>query len=1158
MKQKVIMIVSIVMLLMGSSASWAATMRRPLSPTQPMWLVHIDNSYGEDAQQCIDAIPADVRPYVVFNLAITNSEDNAKIAQWLAVCQQNDVWAMVQCSAGTRNSMSTTDITQYEQFYQDYSCLIGYNFCEQNWGFDDAEGLYPLTTQLELYCKLLELAHTYGGYLYINDSQSISNNPINTIAKMKKSSNFPAYSKTYADHLIFGDKTTMGYGYYDNESACLGMFLSGHAGYYAMRYDQYSWSYSGRGPVFGTETPASMNNSLAWFSCPEAVMGMPIVEHMMMTGATVIDGPEIPIISCLYGGKQTPAFKNMICDIMRKVVDGTIRIPTRQQVLDRTKVCMVLNSYNTVGDDTPLYEGLYQMDGHRKENKTWLKKSGRYATIPTVATMDDAAAFDIKVAQKSSNLYTSRWATTDAKVTELNALYPEVSTGDMYVGRMQNLLLAYNPYVNTDQNTTASVPLQYNTCSSLSLDYPAHTFSVVTEQSDGISIYLNNYRTDKSSLWTQYPNTSYTTGGVTYGDNTAARMTQYTVQQYVKNTFIDNPVHNTLRLSVITITGCTAQPTYTLTDRSSHAVSSASASYAEGTWTLTVSHNGPVDLDIQCAGSNTNRLDVPTYSAIAEIPTPSGVEQEAPMEISTVDDWKAYAAKFSNGSTTAYNARLMNDLDLGTDQTMIDYFCGTFDGQGHTLTVAYNATADICAPFRRVVNGGTAIIKNLHTKGTITTTKNFPAGILGGLSGTDAGTILISGCSSSIDMQVTATTDARAGGIVGRANNATALTVSNCAFTGSISGEGRYYSGLVGYATNSTATTVQNCFVAPTLTSNHASKSLNVTGTNISGCTKSNIYYYDATSSLNNSSQGGTSCTFDDMIGGKIAYTLQQAQTDATVAAWGQARLNTSTQEVSPMPSTNLEHQVIALKVNNTNTTLYANAGGAMPNAALIGALCFSTTQGGNIIQTVAPSADGTIYRNVKKYLLTVGEAGVSTFVLPVAATIPNGVTAYTLNYSTGSTVTATPVTGTLPANTPVLIHAEAGDYEFATENTEVISYTFNTYANGALNGVYKTGFVPADSYVLQQGDSGLGFYKVTAANGILVSPFHAWLTAEANNATFLSIQFNDNPTGIRSVVNSTLISDDCYYDLQGRKYTNSSTLKPGIYVRNGKKYIVK
>ena len=592
----------------------AQTMRRPLSPTQPMWLVHIDNLYSQDAQKTIDAIPEDVRPYVVMNIAVTQNTDDgkAKLISHLNTCKENNIWCMVQNSAGSRNSMSDSIITQYEEFYRTYPNLIGYNFCEQNWGLDANT---TFKTRLELFAKLIELGVKYGGYLYINDSQSLSNNPINTISKMKSWSRYAELTKRHSDHVIYGDKTTMGNGYYDNESAALGMFLSGHAGNYAIRYDQYSWSYSGHAQVFGTEYDGDIPNSLQWFSCPEAAMGTYIVDHVMMTGATVIDGPEIPIVTCILDGRQTPVFKNMICDIVRKITDETIHIPTRQQVLDRTKACMVLNSFNTVGDDTPLYEGLYQMDGHRTANRTWLKKSGRYPAIPTVATMDDAEGFEVVVAQKTSNLYSSRWATNDAKVTEFASLYPEISTGDMYVGRIQDGIYAYNPYLNTNQTATADIPLKYNSCTSLQLEYTPHTFSVINEKADGLQVYLNNYRTDKSSLWEQYPSTSSSDG--------LARMTQSSVQAYIKNTFIDNPIHNTLRQSVVKVTGCKSKPTYTWSDRGSHASSTVSDTYADGVLTLTIQHNGPIDLQIACEGTATDRSAVPAHDAIATIANPT-------------------------------------------------------------------------------------------------------------------------------------------------------------------------------------------------------------------------------------------------------------------------------------------------------------------------------------------------------------------------------------------------------------------------------------------------------------------------------------------------------------------------------------------------------
>lgn len=605
------------LLLLAAIGASASGMRRSISPTQPVWLVHVDNSYGEDVQACIDAIPEDVKPYVVFNLAITSPEDNGRIAEWLGTCQENDVWAMVQCSSGVRNSMSDVSTAQYEQFFEDYPCLIGYNFCEQNWGFDAG----AFQTRLELFCSLIELAHRYGGYLYINDSQSISNNPLNTIAKMKASARFARLTKDYSGNVIYGDKTTMGLGYYDNESACLGMFLSGHAGNYAIRFDQYAWSYSGKAQVFGTEYGSAVSNSLAWFTCPEAAMGTSIAEHVMMTGATVIDGPEIPIINCLFGGRQTPAFKNMTCDIVRKILDGTIVIPPRSRVLQRTKVAMVLNSFNTVGEDTPLYEGLYQADGHRSANKTWLKSSGRYATIPTLATIDDAGGFDIVVTQKGGgSAYGDRWQSSGDKTAEFNAIYRQVSTGDMYVGRDGSRLLCYNPYLNTNRTAAAAIPLEYNSCAGVSLTFTPHTFCVISETRGGVDIYLNNYRTDKSLLWRQYPGVSSEDG--------LPRMTQTSVQQYMRDTFIDSPADGDMRQNVISIAGCTAKPSYSLADRGSHRASSATETFSGGTWTLTITHNGPLEISVACHGGNTGRGDTPDCPQVESVPPPSGRDKE--------------------------------------------------------------------------------------------------------------------------------------------------------------------------------------------------------------------------------------------------------------------------------------------------------------------------------------------------------------------------------------------------------------------------------------------------------------------------------------------------------------------------------------------------
>lgn len=185
-------------------------------------------------------------------------------------------------------------------------------------------------------------------------------------------------------------------------------------------------------------------------------------------------------------------------------------------------------------------------------------------------------------------------------------------------------------------------------------------------------------------------------------------------------------------------------------------------------------------------------------------------------------------------------------------------------------------------------------------------------------------------------------------------------------------------------------------------------------------------------------------------------------------------------------------------------------------------------------------------------YTLSVGEYGAATLIYHIATTIPDGVSAYTLTYSGGDKVTATPVETTLPANTPVLINAAQGSYKFnaTTRHTNETATSGTQTTSGALTGVYETTNVPSESYILwANATNPIGFYK---ANSNTVTANHCYLTA-GSSARSLTIAF-DETTGVNTV--TTQLNDDKVYDLQGRLVCQPTT--KGIYVKNGKKFMVK
>ena len=149
----------------------------------------------------------------------------------------------------------------------------------------------------------------------------------------------------------------------------------------------------------------------------------------------------------------------------------------------------------------------------------------------------------------------------------------------------------------------------------------------------------------------------------------------------------------------------------------------------------------------------------------------------ADLEIGTVDQWNAFAARVAGGETFAgWTVKLVGDLAVSTMVGTAEHpFCGTFDGGGHTLDVNLFGGEEVAAPFR-YVRGAT--IRDVKTAGTISGGA-FSAGLAG---------IALGGANVFRDCWVDASVSgaSRAGGFLG--NGVSSRTVfRNCLFTGSLS-----------------------------------------------------------------------------------------------------------------------------------------------------------------------------------------------------------------------------------------------------------------------------------------------------------------------------------------------------------------------------------
>lgn len=583
-----------------ATAASTGTLRRPVSSEQPMWIVHIDSWNYADPQKIIDLIPEDILPYVVFNISLSINWDSTanewKLVQygyetaksWLRTCADNQVWAMIQPASGGQshfpdyNSSTDYENTIYAEFYRDYPNFIGFNYCEQFWGFDQEDFPISAVERYEHFAKLLELSNKYGGYLVVSWCANQWSPNINPVAMLKRVPNFEAACSNYTENYILLEKYTSKSYKFDMESVVLGAYLSGYAGNYGIRYDESGWTDS---------TGVNQDYTLATGLSAH-------LERLLLSGMTVIDGPELIWLDCFkelstgttsdgYSTRRWDMynqFQNIMVDVFRKVLDGTVRIPTREEVIDRTKVVIVNDVSSGTDDDkysspTTLFEGLYRMDsdGNLKDNKSFFKKTGRYPTIPTVYALDDSLAQSFEVQIKKST-YSTRWPTIDAKVSEMNTLFEQEYTGDIYAGRNENTWVVYNPY-KTNQTASGSIPFKYNTAASMDVTLTRYGAGIINEYADSLNVYLNNY---------------------------------------------DDSVDTSLKTDTIKIYSSSSQPTFTYEDRGVNQTASVVTSdWSNGVFTLTVKHNGPIDITINCSGTASNRLTSYTQAKLTPPDGPS-------------------------------------------------------------------------------------------------------------------------------------------------------------------------------------------------------------------------------------------------------------------------------------------------------------------------------------------------------------------------------------------------------------------------------------------------------------------------------------------------------------------------------------------------------
>ena len=206
----------------------------------------------------------------------------------------------------------------------------------------------------------------------------------------------------------------------------------------------------------------------------------------------------------------------------------------------------------------------------------------------------------------------------------------------------------------------------------------------------------------------------------------------------------------------------------------------------------------------------------------------------------------------------------------------------------------------------------------------------------------------------------------------------------------------------------------------------------------------------------------------------------------------------------------------------------------------------------------------------ISKYKTTIGNSNWGTMYLDFPATIPNDdLKVYTVNGVVDNRCAISPITGSIPANTGVLL------YEPDTNHNEIefveTGEPTSSVEKGILRGTVAENFTVGNALenmpaykVLTLGkiDDKVGFYiyKNNQSDAVL-NPYKAYLLhkySSSNNGEVKGIYISgfDELTEIQMVENeSTELGN--WYSLQGVRL-NARPTQRGIYLNNGKKVLVK
>lgn len=427
-------------------------------------------------------------------------------------------------------------------------------------------------------------------------------------------------------------------------------------------------------------------------------------------------------------------------------------------------------------------------------------------------------------------------------------------------------------------------------------------------------------------------------------------------------------------------------------------------------------------------------------------------------------------------------------------------FAGHFDGQGHTISnISYDIPEHLVGLFPVIINANT-IIENV----TLVNPELRGYGNIGGIVGLlKAGTVrncnVVGGIISG-DIE-------HVGGIVGDcsySDDSDVKTIINCTVVGTIINASGHVGCIVGFNSISApvaALTISNCLYDVVSNENICSSRFTDGGGNTP------LYRLNL----------GSGVTSDALTYGDYIVATQGSIIKLEASREGYEFGGFNSDDVT------IENGQFTMPDKSVSVTAKWEAKNEISlKASMIDGLCWSTFYCGDAGYGIADGEEACAYT------ATVSDDKIVLHML--GRVIPKG--------------------------TAVIIVGEDNDISMTRDDVSAAEYSTVNDLNGVDLPTARTSLTSNDSYrlyMLSNKNNNFGFHSFAAAN---VPARKAFFTVPASaNARPFSMVFEDETTAIRQLRKT--VAESPVYDLNGR-VVRGNNLKPGVYVKNGKKVVVK